>query len=490
MPTKSEIRNLVEPHILNALPDQNFRIVSRKASELLTSNRFDLAFKLIYLEMADKDAEVAKLAYKEHIRAFTLGSFIEHGQQRKNSISKYYASFARTFNELRKGGFDPGKSLVPLARNGSIANGAHRISSAIFLGKAVECIELPIREHAYDYKYFSSRHVSAELLDFAACKFIEYSESAYVAIVWPAAFGRGKTVEGEIPNVIYQKTILLNRNGARNLVQQMFPGEQSSGCGEIESAVASNKIAQCFKSSGPLRVLAYHANCSREVVEIESRIRSIFGEGDHAVYITSSKDEAVRAAQLLFNENGIHFLNNAKPYTFASTHNTLRQFEEHLDKNGLSKECAVLDDGMVLALYGLRESSDMALVVSAPEPSLGDKSGVEARRDWLPHHGRGRSSLVFDPRYHFYFSGIKFVAFHQVYAMKKIRSDDNDIVDFGRMKPMVERVWLRKFRVAVSRRLFYAKASLRPSMIITRVLSHAGLYDTVKGWYFYFKRRQ
>ena len=78
------------------------------------------------------DAQFTKDIYKEHIRAFSLGKFIEPANDNKKSFEKFVNDFNETFEDIKKNGFDNCKTLIPLSKNGSIANGAHRVASAIF----------------------------------------------------------------------------------------------------------------------------------------------------------------------------------------------------------------------------------------------------------------------------------------------------------------------------------------------------------------------
>ena len=54
---------------------------SQDSHNLLNSSRFDLAFKLLYLDLYIKCPDLAENIYKDHIRAFSLGKFIEPGNK-------------------------------------------------------------------------------------------------------------------------------------------------------------------------------------------------------------------------------------------------------------------------------------------------------------------------------------------------------------------------------------------------------------------------
>jgi hypothetical protein len=65
---------------------------------LITENRLDIIFKLIYLELKEKSPNYAQELYKQHIDAFTLGKF----QEPCNESKKNLTDFLRIFSEIEK----------------------------------------------------------------------------------------------------------------------------------------------------------------------------------------------------------------------------------------------------------------------------------------------------------------------------------------------------------------------------------------------------
>ena len=226
---KKKLEQLIEPHFHQDLKLNDFEVKTIAASNLLTSKRFDLAFKLLYLEMKDSDVEFSKEFYQIHIGALSLGRFAEPGNEAKNSIEKFIREFNKTFENIKLNGFDENKTLIPLSKNGSIANGSHRVASAIFLARDVQSVKIDADNHIYDYHFFQERGVSSNVLDVVATKFISYSTNTHIAFIWPSAVGHDKEVESFIPNIVYRKSIQLSKNGAHNLLSQIYFGEEWLG---------------------------------------------------------------------------------------------------------------------------------------------------------------------------------------------------------------------------------------------------------------------
>ena len=479
---------LIETHFHSYLKNAHPSVKRVDARNLLTYTRFDLAFKLLYLEMQDKNVVFAKEAYREHIRAFSLGSFKEPGQEDKNSIEKYFQSFEDTFYDIKSNGFDASKSLVPLSRNGTIANGAHRVASAIFLDQEVECVQLDANDHLYDYKFFYSRNVKQELLDLAATKFVEYADNVYIAFVWPTAVGHDSPLEDVIPNIVYRKDVKLSPNGAHNLLSQIYYGEPWLGSVENNFSGSKGKLVECFKTFDPVGIIAFQAKSLDEVLQIKDRVRKLFNVGKHSIHITDTKKEAVRVARIMFNDNSIHFLNYAQPNKYRSTHAKLEKFRDFLVKNKINNEDIVLDSGIVLSLYGLREASDIDYLASDKftidyndeELEYNDEE-LEYHDEELEYHDEEKAELIYNPKFYFYFNDIKFISFNQLYRMKRNRAEQKDIYDYRLMESIIENNRFKKIKSKVTQNIYYGKIKFRLKII--RLLKVVGLYEMAKKIY-------
>ena len=475
---KKKIVELIEPHFYEELLESNYKISTRNAKNLLTSTRFDLAFKLLYLEMLDKKVNFSKNVYREHIRAFSLGRFKEPGQLEKNSIEKYIESFLDTLKDIKTNGFNSSQSLVPLSRNGSIANGSHRVASAIFLEQEVECVSLEAKDHIYDYKFFFYRNVSREQLDLATTKFVEYADNVYIAFVWPTAVGHDSELEDVIPNIVYRRDVKLSANGAHNLLSQIYYGEPWLGSVDNNFSGSKGKLVECFKTFDPVRVIAFQAKSLDEVLNIKERVRKLFNVGKHSIHITDTKEEAVRVARIVFNENSIHFLNYAQPNKYRSTHSKLKKFREFLVKNKINNDDIILDSGIVLSLYGLRVASDIDYLASDKVIVENDDEELEYHDEELEYHDEEKAELIYNPKFYFYFNDMKFISFNQLYKMKKNRAEQKDINDYRSMESIIENNRFKKIKSKIKQRIYYEKLKFRSK--INRLLKFFHLFDFVR----------
>ena len=478
---KENLRQLLEPHFRKDLKKEKYKVKSLAATELLTYTRFDIAFKLLYLEMLEYGVSFSKHIYKEHIRAFSLGKFIEPGNKEKNSIDGFVNSFKKTFEDIKLNGFDANKTLIPLSKNGSIANGAHRVASAIYLGKDVDCVEIDTGDHIYDYKFFYSRNISSSILDTVVTKFGDYSDNLHIAFLWPTAKGYDEEIEKIIPNIVYRKEIKLNPNGAHNLLSQIYYSEEWLGSVENNFRGSQGKLVECFKNFEAVRVIAFQAESLDETLAIKDKIRDVFNIGKHSIHITDTKEEAIRVARVIFNDNSVHFLNHAKPNQYISTHRKIDIFKQFVEKNKINLNDVVLDSGIVLSVYGLRECSDIDYFLDDNTKLKYNDEELECHDSELKYHDIEKLSLIYNPQYYFYFNDVKFVSFEQVYKMKKNRNETKDIADCKMMEALLENNKTKAMLNKLRQFFYYQKIKTRVSLI--KFLRLVGLHSTLKFLY-------
>tara|TARA_B100000963_G_scaffold49152_1_gene37364 strand:+ start:8527 stop:9999 length:1473 start_codon:yes stop_codon:yes gene_type:complete len=477
---KKKLQSLIEPHILNNLKGDQFELKNVISSNLLTWNRLDIAFKLLYLEYNNK-SQFAKKFYSQHVKAFTLGSFQEYGNLNKNSIKKYIDSFEETFNNLKNNGFIKEKSLIPISNDNSILNGSHRIASAIFLNKKVDCVYLNLHNQIYDYNFFTKRHLSDDILDIAVSKFIEYSNNTYIAFIWPSAQGFDEKVGEIIPNIIYRKDVNLNKTGAHNLLSQIYFEENWIGDINNNFIGTKGKLVKCFKTFNPIRVIAFQEESLDKVLVIKDRIRKIFNIGKHSIHITDTKKETVEASRIIFNKNSIHFLNFSNPNKYKSTHNKIAKFKSFLNKHKIDSNKVIIDSSLVLSAYGIREANDIDFLMDNSFQFNNDNSLINIHDDDLKWHKKTKNDLIYNPSNYFYFNEIKFLSFSLLYDMKKRRGEVKDKNDCKMMDALIHKNRAKKIVSKFNQEFFYFKAKSKSK--IMKISEFFGVYKIVRWFY-------
>lgn len=449
----------------------------------ITHNRFDLSFKLLYLDsISRQDGSVfEKQAYKEHIKAFSLGKFKEIGND-KNTIEDYEKTFIDLYCDIKNNGFNDELSYIPLANDGSILNGAHRTAISIHLNKSATCVTTDIPPVDYDYSYFKNRGLPDIFLDEAAIKYVEKTENCFLAILWPSAEGHTSEAEALIDKIVYKKEITLNYLGAHNLLSEAYEGEPWLGPEEKDFPGIKNKLTKCFPNFRNIKVYVFQNNSLEETIILKEKIRSIYNIGKHSIHITDSQEEALRLSRLLLNANGIHFLNHAKPFRYTATIEKIRLFKKVMRDKDLSSNKYIIDSGLVLAVYGLRKASDIDYLTTDIEI---DYPEIDHHEKELSFHLTTKDELIYNPNYYFYYKGIKFISLPQIFRMKGKRAEKKDIADNLLIKNLIENNSLNSFFRAIKYKIHFIKAKILSTIIVSgiSITKKLGIYSYVRSIY-------
>ncbi len=479
--SKRDIIDRLDQHFEIDLCGDEYDLLYVKAPSLITCNRLDLAFKILYLETKDfAGIRFSKKLYLSHIRALSLGSFKEPGNDNKNSGQEYLNEFEGVFQSIKKHGVEVKKSVIPLSRNGSIANGAHRVASAFVLNKTLPVVKLGTSDHNYDYDFFLHRGMSGSEVEIAVTKFVEYAENCHVALIWPRADGRESEVLKIIPNIIYRNRVSLNYQGAHSLISQIYYGEGWLGDRRDNYPGARNKLVECFRTFGQLRVIVFQSESLDKTQSIKEDIRQLFNIGKHSIHITDSKEEAIRVARILFNKNSIHFLNYANPNKFPTAINGIIQFKSFLARNKIDPGSVVIDSSHILSLYGIREAKDIDYL--AREAVIEFKNElIEDHSSELRFHHEELNELIYCSKFHFYYEDLKFVSFDQLYRMKKNRGEPKDLNDRILMDALIENSLIKNYVGLLRQKCYYFSAKLKLQVIT--ILKFFGLYRLARSIY-------
>lgn len=400
----------------------------------LSWNRLDLAIKLHYAQTFGPDQPAfARDLYDAHIHAFSLGDMSEPGNVAKNHLQVFHDDFARMLTGIGRDGFDPALSLVPLARDGSILNGAHRSACAMLHEIPVIGIRTGLEPVRYDHAYFRSRGMSQAHLDAAVVKYIELSPRSRIALLWPAAGRNEGPARDLLGPLVYRKAVRLSLGGAHNLLTQVYDGEDWLGEPGANHPGIKVKLAGCFRGARPLRVLVFDLPEDHDPIALKDQIRVRFGIGKHSIHMTDTHEETLKVARLLLNDNSVAFLQQASPMAFRDTLALAQGFRGYLARHGTDPELVLVDSGFVLAAHGLRPADGVDFLGAPHLPAMPD-----FRPGQTSHHRLALRDMLADPGCHFHFWGLKFVTPRLLAQMKQQRNlprDAQDVVLLRSLRP-------------------------------------------------------
>ncbi|TFL16370.1 hypothetical protein [Jannaschia formosa] len=480
---RSDLEGRVEPFLLRRMAAGPADLGVHRISPGLSWNRLDLAIKRAFLESLDsRPSEAAGRRYDAHIEAFSLGEMREPGSEGKAGAEAFRACFKEILRSFEAEGFDPKRSLVPLASDGTILNGAHRTAAAMHLGSEIVGVKTGLEPCVYDYRYFRARGMSDADLDAAVTDYVRFSPNAAIALLWPAAEGREAEVEGVLGPLVYRKKLALTPRGARNLMSQVYADEPWLGPADQDHPGIDRKMLPCFAGAGGLRVLVIDLPPERDRVALKDEVRGLFGVGKHSIHITDDHAEALDLARLLLSPNGVHMLNQAMPNRFPEVRKMVEAFRTALDQCAIPTDAVAVDSGMVMGLYGLRAPSDLDYLARTPGPRSDAIEWHDGRR-----HGVPVADLLHDPRYHFYYWGLRFVSLSQVAEMKARRLAGQDAEDVIRIRQLPNDAKGTLFQDVIYRARFLQSRAKRT---VIRWLARVGLKDPARRAYLRLRRRK
>lgn len=481
---KKTFENLLEPEIFQKIGSDLYDVQVSEPYELLKWNRLITAFDIFYLNYKDKNQQLAHKVYFERVRSVTFDRFEEPGNADKNSYDTYCLAFDNIFESINKHGFDKFKSLLPLAKNGSIINGSHRLASSIVSDKKVYYLKLENNFIIDDYKVLFERNVPLDIIELAVCEFIKYSKNIYLAFLWPSSKKHLDTIEKKFNNILYRKEIELNTNGAFNLLTELYKHMDWSGNENNSYSGINQKLVECFPSFEKFTVFAFQADSINDVRKLKDEVRNISKIGFSSIHITDTQEESIRISQLLFNSNGIHFLNYANPYSYISIHKKIEQFKHLINKQTeYDINDFVVDGSSTLGLYGLRESDDLDFLYAYSENIQFDK--FHSHDECLKYHKESKEDLIYNPSFYFSYLGLKFISFEQTYKFKKERAEKKDINDCNIMDAFLENNYWKLIIFRTKQVLFYKSIIFKRKTreISFLVLRKLGLYNFTRKLY-------
>ncbi|OOE86485.1 hypothetical protein BZG75_15105, partial [Salinivibrio sp. AR640] len=216
---------------------------------LISANRLDIGFKLLFIEHLLCPSLEKKRAYEQHIYAITEGTLIENGNESKAGLERFKSDFKSIFVNLQDNGFDSSISTLPLSVEGCIIDGAHRLACSIYLNLDVNVTWTKNRSKKYNYKYFQTRGVEEKYIKLALASLSKYTDKMRLSCVWPVAWNaKDKLIEKiDSENVFYVKDSDINLNGVKNLVVNFYQGEKWLGNKNNSYSGALGKAEPCYK---------------------------------------------------------------------------------------------------------------------------------------------------------------------------------------------------------------------------------------------------
>ncbi len=417
---------------------------------LFTPNTFDVCAKTIYgrFFLNDLDSSFGKRIYAHHLQVWNgLREYKPH----RIGLTAFTENFQSIVRAIRDGTFDFERSPIPINAAGKLINGRHRLAAALLCNQPVITRECPDSEgkeicdfsHLCDRTYHYSKGLHGDYADAMATEYVALRKNTFIATVFcdhrPDQIIETMRYFGQ---PVYWKSVNLTGDARFNLMRELYLDEAWLKDWQGRFSGARLKAEAALQPEQSIGVYLFECESLRRVLECKKLLRIQFDAGQHALHINDTHEETKRLAGVLFNRNSIDFLNRSRLRGYPGFQSMLEEYRQFLRGKDSNDFC--VDGSAVLAAYGLRECRDLDFISRTDGP--GPSSLVNNHNEELHHHVVSRDDLLYNPENFFWHSGVKFVALHQMEAMKARRNEPKDRRDIRLIRRMGS-----KWRKAVAR---------------------------------------
>lgn len=377
----------------------------------------------------------------------------------KSTINDYTAAFDELLDSIKTDGFNQTSSVVPVGPTLRIMDGAHRIAAGLLYHKKVPC-SMFMEPKTHDMHDASSatlrqctNYVSSGLeqpdLDILALEYCKLKKNTYMVCIYPRVIGKDDAAIELILNehgaIVHTKKISVTQLGVINLMRYLYSGDSWIGSVSDNFWGARQKAACCFvpahQATYSVMMYLVESKSLDEIKRAKKRIRDFFIALDPSVtnnslHINDTHEETLRIAQAVFNDNSLHLLNYAQPKQFARFERFIADYKQWIAQHKIDSECLCIDGSAVLSAYGIRDCNDLDVLHHGYEKEFAST----CPRDIGSHNEHTQQyyvvsydDLIFNPKNHFYYQGLKFVSLPIIMQMKIKRNEAKDRSDVAKV---------------------------------------------------------
>ncbi len=318
-----------------------------------------------------------------------------------------------------------------------------------------------------------------DITDCIIKEYIKFRKGIFCLTIWPSYendLNSLKEFLGEYGYVYYEKKIELNYNGVMNLVHALyndtyrFPTivkikEKVNYLGWKDDGTNKQIRVIFFENISPELISGSQAPLKTKIRQfLLSNIKDKNLRGDDLIHINDHYYQTIEYSQIFLHKKTISFLkkqNLEKYLTFDKSRlylNTIKQwFIKNVDL--IDQERFVLMGSSILYVYGIRQCRDvdgLVMGLGASKELIENTANLFYKRQTrFPFAEFGiteteywdknwdtkdvawfdlldlkyRDELLFNPDYHFYFNGLKFISLNAELHKKVVRHNAYDIGD-------------------------------------------------------------
>lgn len=427
------MKHLLNPHLFNFYDLSGTEVDTLPPKDYLTINRLDIIPRYIYAKhyLLGYGRKWGEYVYREALQALNP-SFTE-GDGRKKGFEDYRRQFDALIESYKKSGHDWTNSLIPVAEK-SIVDGAHRVATALALGCDIKTIEVTGNPHLYNAQTYQNANLAEPALEAIVREYITLKENFHAVVLFPIGQSkqkRARKVLAENASLFYEKKVTLSEHGKANLLDILYGHENWW----VQRNVV-NLTRRFDSKSSDVHILFVEFNEGANPLEVKNEIRDFYKLGNDPIHISDYHFEVEWLADAVLNRNGRMHLNNFHPRKFERYENFIKTYQTILQSHDNSENFCI-DSGAVLAQFGIRDTQDIDYI-SADGTTLCDgNNDINIHNDEYKYMPFLLDELVYDPRFHFRYKGVKFLSIETVEWFKKLRAEEKDFKDVDLIRQCV-----------------------------------------------------
>jgi len=427
-------------------------VISRIDSQsLFSAGRFDLGVKTFLAEclMEERELNFARDSYLAHLAVWN-GLF--EITSRKYGAEQYLEKFAALVSARSEINFN--SMLLPVDQNMTLIDGAHRCSVAAITDQIVQVVRSKGTSNSYDYQFFAKcfeevMPQQARLLsDLMAFYFCKYRKSARCICIMPSTDGQyADEIEEKIQRqskIFYKRNLRCTSKYFETLILHLYMHDPNRWVGSFDAGFhgCRDKAQRCYHPDQDLAIYFVEDLPEASSRTLKEEIRGLFPLANDSCHVNDSHEETMRLAGFVLNP-ATQIQEQVDLYSkFAKLERSFNILTRFVADSGISSERFCIGGSALLALFGKRDCSDFDLILDRGFDKFALPVGLGNHLNQMAFYPATAEQLIYDPYYHFYFLGFKFLRPEVVLSFKRARGespkDTTDILNLLTIFPNLD----------------------------------------------------
>ena len=401
---------------------------------LITASRLDVFSKIDFVRgyLDGYQTSWSKDIYKAYLNSTKpLAGFNENGT--KFSIEDYEREYIQLIESCREFGFNSAISRI-LVSKGGVVNGAHRLAVSICLGLKLEAEISQQEDQIYDFRYLNRIGIPSIYKKQMCWHLLSYRNDARAFVLSDLSESIERKIISaidEFADIVTIEKINLTKIGQRRLMELVY-GHNTWWKPQFRESMVVERFT---RDDAHCSVVFFIGSDLSRLNEFKKTLRKLLGSDffERQIHGTDVFADTISLAEIMLNENGRHFINNAPIDSESRILSLLGGQIQRDEADGLLIPWAI-DGSSVLEIYGIREARDLDYIAkeddNLPESikSIGDNHRTEFIKYPLSEY-----DVISDPRLHFRFKGFKFMSLSSLMFVKSNLLDQKALKDLTAM---------------------------------------------------------